>query len=308
MVIPCYGSGTWLPDLVHEISKTLAGTSHEIILVNDHSPDVETWQAICRLADELPSVVGVDLAKNAGQFAALMCGLTEARGERVITMDDDMQHPPSEISKLIEALDEDTDVVIGKYEEKQHGRLRNLGTMVMDRIFSNTYGKPRDLKMGSFRILRRNVVDTMLSFGTVRPVPGALILQSTARIKNVSVEHRDRPVGKSGYSLRKLIGSTLDNIVNASTGPLRLISGLGLLSAGMAAVAMTFYLSRALITDSAVPGFSTLVLLVSFFGGATLLAIGVLGEYVVRLVIEAGEPPVYAVRQRVGAIYSRESS
>jgi hypothetical protein len=170
----------------------------------------------------------------------------------------------------------------------------------MDRIYRVTYGKPPELKMGSFRILRRSVVDTMLSFGTVRPVPGALILQSTSRIANVTVDHRPREEGTSGYSLRRLIGSTLDNIVNSSTGPLRAISVLGFMSAALAAAAMAFYLLRALFTDRGVPGFSTTVMLITFFGGATLLAIGVLGEYVVRLVIEAGRPPLYSVRTRVG--------
>jgi dolichol-phosphate mannosyltransferase/undecaprenyl-phosphate 4-deoxy-4-formamido-L-arabinose transferase len=229
-----------------------------------------------------------------------MCGLAAAKGDFVITMDDDLQHPPEEITKLIAGMDADTDVVIGAYDEKRHGGLRNLGTRVMDRIFRNTYGKPSGLKMGSFRLLRRRVVESMLSFGTVRPVPGALILQSTARIKNVSVTHRSREEGTSGYSFRRLVSSTLDNIVNASTGPLRLISGLGLFSAALALIALAYYLVLAIVADRAVPGFSTTVLLITFFGGATLLAIGVLGEYVVRLVLEAGRPPMYTVRSKVG--------
>lgn len=299
VVIPCYGSGTWLPSLVKDITEVLHASPHEIVLVNDHSPDDVTWPTIVALAEEYPNVVGIDLAKNTGQFAALMCGLAESRGELVITMDDDFQHPPQEIPRLIAGLDDETDVVIGGYEEKRHAGVRNLGTRIMDRIFRVTYGKPPDLRMGSFRLLRRRVVDTLLSFGTVRPVPGALILQSTARIKNVTVEHNAREEGSSGYSFRRLIGSTLDNIINSSTGPLRAISVLGFLSAALAAAAMAFYLLRALFADVAVPGFSTTVLLITFFGGATLLAIGVLGEYVVRLVIEVGRPPLYTVRSRI---------
>jgi dolichol-phosphate mannosyltransferase/undecaprenyl-phosphate 4-deoxy-4-formamido-L-arabinose transferase len=277
----------------------LADIDHEIILVNDHSPDAITWPAIADLAAQQANVVGIDLARNTGQFAALMCGLSETRGDFVITMDDDFQHPPDQIPRLISGMDDETDVVIGAYEEKQHGGLRNLGSRVMDRIYRGTYGKPPEVRMGSFRLLRRRVVETMLSFGTVRPVPGALILQSTARIKNVTVEHHPRQEGSSGYSVRRLVSSTLDNIVNASTGPLRAISLLGLVSAAFAVIALAYYLLRALFTDRAVPGFSTTVMLITFFGGATLLAIGVLGEYVVRLVIEAGRPPPYAVRQRV---------
>ena len=300
VVIPCYGSGKWISTLVDSISDVMSQLNHEIVLVNDFSPDEVTWPAIEQLARTRPNIVGIDLAKNSGQFASLMCGLAAAKGDFVITMDDDLQHPPEEITKLIAGMDADTDVVIGAYDEKRHGGLRNLGTRVMDRIFRNTYGKPSGLKMGSFRLLRRRVVESMLSFGTVRPVPGALILQSTARIKNVSVTHRPREEGTSGYSFRRLVSSTLDNIVNASTAPLRLISGLGLFSAALALIALAYYLVLAIVADRAVPGFSTTVLLITFFGGATLLAIGVLGEYVVRLVLEAGRPPMYTVRSKVG--------
>lgn len=299
VVIPCFGSGQWLPELIESIDGALTDVSHEVILVNDHSPDELTWPTVRRLAEQNTGVVAIDLAKNSGQFAALLCGLRESRGEFVITMDDDFQHPPDEIPKLIEAMDDETDVVIGAYEAKQHGGIRNLGSSLMDRVYRATYGKPKDLKMGSFRLLRRQVVETMLTFGTVRPVPGALILQSTDRIKNVSVAHNPRTRGTSGYSPRRLMSSTIDNIVNASTAPLRLISFLGFLTAALAGVAMAFYLLRALITDQSVPGFSTTVTLIMFFGGATLLAIGVVGEYVVRLVIEAGRPPAYSVRTRV---------
>lgn len=299
-MVPCYQSGDWLESLVERTCNALGGHSFELLLINDGSRDDVTWDAIKAAVQTHSEVIGLDLARNVGQFAALMCGLANAGGELIVTMDDDLQHSPEEIPRLIEALDDETDVVIGSYEEKQHGGLRNLGTRFMDRIYSVTYGKPPQLKMGSFRVLRRSVVDNMLSFGTVRPVPGALILQTTARIKNIAVTHNSRQRGSSGYSLRRLVAGTLDNVVNSSTGPLRVISLLGFMTAFLAAVAFAFYLLRALFTDQAVPGFSTTVSLITFFGGATLLAIGVLGEYVVRLVIEAGRPPLYSVRSRVG--------
>lgn len=300
VVIPCYGSGKWIEALVESISEVMSPYTHEIVLVNDVSPDEVTWPAIEALARTHSNIVGIDLSKNSGQFASLMCGLSESKGEFVITMDDDFQHPPEEIPKLIAAMDTDTDVIIGAYDEKRHGSVRNFGTRLMDRIFQNAYRKPPDLKMGSFRLIRRQVVESMLSFGTVRPVPGALILQSTSRIRNIPVVHKPREEGTSGYSVRRLISSTIDNIVNASTGPLRLISGLGFLSAALALIALAYYLLLAIVTDRAVPGFSTTVLLITFFGGSTLLAIGVLGEYVVRLVVEAGRPPMYSVRTKVG--------
>lgn len=297
VVITCYRSGQWLGELVDRVSDVMSMMDHEIILVNDSSPDDVTWAAICNAAEENHKVRGLDLARNVGQFAALMCGLEASRGQFIITLDDDFQHPPEEIPKLIAGLTEEVDVVIGAYGQKQHGGFRNLGSRLMDQIF-RSFGKPEDLKMGSFRILRRSVVDTMLAFGTVRPVPGALILQSTRHIRNVDVDHHQRSRGSSGYSVRRLVTSSIDNIVNASTAPLRLISGSGLLIAGLAAAAMIFYLLQALFADRAVPGFSTTVTLITFFGGATLLAIGVVGEYIARLVAEAARPPLFSIRER----------
>ena len=297
MVIPCYASGEWLADLVDRVSKAMMDLDHEIVLVNDCSPDDTTWPAIVGIAKSKATVRGIDLARNVGQFAALMCGLSIARGEKVITIDDDFQHPPEEIPTLIAALDEEVDVVIGVYQEKQHGGFRNLGSSLMNRVF-RSFGKPEDLRMGSFRLMRRSVVETLLDFGTVRPVPGAMLLQATSRIRNVDVRHAPRTRGQSGYSVRRLISSTIDNVINATTAPLRMISGLGLLIALLAGAVMVFYLLRAFIADQAVPGFSTIVVLITFFGGATLLAIGLLGEYVARIVVEAARPPLYAIRAR----------
>lgn len=297
VVIPCYRSGEWLAELVERVSSAMENRDHEIILVNDCSPDDITWPAIFAIARNNERVRGIDLARNVGQFAALMCGLSVARGDSVITIDDDCQHPPEEIPKLIAGLEDEVDVIIGVYDEKQHGGFRNLGSSLMNRVF-RSFGKPDDLRMGSFRLLRRSVVDTLLEFGTVRPVPGAMILQATSRIRNVDVQHAPRIRGESGYSITRLVSSTIDNVINATTAPLRFISGLGLVIAVFSAVAMLFYLLRALITDQSVPGFSTTVVLITFFGGATLLAIGILGEYVSRIVAESARPPLYTIRAR----------
>ena len=300
VVVPCYCSGEWLGRLTQNLIDTLEGegSSFEIVLVNDGSPDAVTWPAIVALAESDSRVVGIDLLRNVGQFAALIAGLEEAAGSVVVTIDDDFQHPPREIPKLLEALrsDPDVDCVIGRYEAKRHSRFRNSGTWLMDRFYRRAYGTPAEVQMSSFRAMRRPVVDGMLTFGTVRPVPGALLLQTTARIVNVPVDHERRVEGSSGYRPLRLISSTAQTILNASTAPLRAISLVGIGLSMVAAVALIYYLILALMGRSPVAGFATLVTLVIFFGGATLFSIGLLGEYVARLVIEAGRPPRYLVR------------
>ena len=150
--------------------------------------------------------------------------------------------------------------------------------------------------MTSMRAMRRSVVDGMLTFGTVRPVPGALLLQTTNRVTNVSVSHHPRSQGKSGYKIGRLIAATFDTVINSSTAPLQMIALLGMALAGVSALMVIFYLIMGLVKDRPAPGFTTLVLLIVFFGGATLFAIGVVGEYVSRVVAETTRPPRYLIR------------
>jgi hypothetical protein len=303
IVVPCYNTAPSVEELVRRVGETMStiAGAYELILVNDASPDPETWPAIRKQAGGVPWVRAVDLMANVGQFRALMCGMELARGEFVITMDDDLQNPPEEIPKLIEALEADADVeaVIGAYASKQHAALRNLGSTVVSSIYARAYGKPAGLQTTSFRIMRRSLVDAVLANRTTRPVMGALILQSTRRISNVAVDHQPRPTGRSGWRPTRLVAAVFDNVVNASTLPLRIISALGLLTSALALILAAVYLVWALVGDSAVPGFATLVVLVLLLGGANLLAVGVLGEYVARVVAEVTGAPRWVVRERV---------
>jgi dolichol-phosphate mannosyltransferase/undecaprenyl-phosphate 4-deoxy-4-formamido-L-arabinose transferase len=304
IVVPCYRSGEWLPDLVARVVATMDGTksSFEVILVNDASPDTATWPAIEGLATQHPEVRGIDLLGNVGQFRSTLCGFEAARGQVVVTIDDDLQNPPEEIPKLLDALDAGAglEVVIGSYERKQHSWFRNLGTRLHAAVNARLYGKPKDLELTSFRALRRPVVDALLQHRTVKPIIGPLILQSTRRIANVPVAHEQRPSGSSGWRLGRLVGTVVDNVVNTSTAPLRLVSLTGLLIAAGSAVLGVYYLVRSLAGNITVPGFTTLAIMVVFFGGSTLATIGLLGEYVVRIVTEVTGAPRYVVRRTVG--------
>ncbi len=269
----------------------------EVLLVNDASPD-DTWKAIEQAVADHPTVRGFDMLFNVGQFRATMCGLEQARGELIVTMDDDLQHLPEDIPKLVEAIRgrPDVDCVIGAYQQKQHGLIRNLGSRLMARLNEAFYGKPRDLQTTSFRVMRRQVAEAICAHGTSKPIIGPLLLRSTRRIINVPVEHHPRPNGRSGYSLWRLVRITLDNLISASTLPLKTISLLGLASAAGSILLGVYYLIRYLTGAIAVPGFATQVLLTTFFGGMTLLSVGLLGEYVIRVIDEVAQPPRYRIR------------
>ena len=307
VVIPCYCSADWIPELVDRI---LDSTDYptEIILVNDSSPDDgATWTAIKEL--DKRNVIGIDLQFNAGQFSALLCGMSKANGDIIVTMDDDLQHPPEEIQVLLSSLieREDLDCVIGRYKSKKHGIIRNLGSSLVRAIYHRASGKPKHLTMGSFRAMRRSVADAMIRHRTNRPVFGPILLASTRRIENVDIQHHTRPYGKSGYRLRQLVKTTMDNLFDATTAPLRAFSIMGTLIAMGSAGFGIVYLYRYLEGGIGVPGFTTNVLLISFFGGITILGLGLIGEYIDRIVREVRGPPRWHIREAVGNDFDNEN-
>jgi glycosyltransferase involved in cell wall biosynthesis len=239
---------------------------------------------------------------NVGQFRATICGFEHAQGRFVVTMDDDLQNPPEEVSLLVAGIAEspEMDCVVGAYRMKQHSAIRKLGTRLLGRVHEIIYGKPKGLRITVFRIMRRSLVDALLEHRTVMPNIGPLILKSTHRICNVEVEHRPRPMGKSGYSLFRLMQIFFGQIISASTLPLKFLSGIGLVSAFLSALIGGFYAVQHLLGRIAVPGFASQILLTTFFGGLTLFSIGILGEYIARIINEVSRPPRYIVRNDTG--------
>lgn len=300
IVIPCYRSGAWLEELVTRLELTMAahGGSYEILLVNDASPDDLTWRAIQRLADQLPTVCGFDLMHNTGQFRATVCGLEHARGEIVVLMDDDLQHQPEDIPALIHALENepDFDCAMARFPVKHHRWHRRLGSRFASWLFSKLFGKPRHLSTTSFRAVRRELAEAICAHRTMNPTIGPLLYQTTARIKNVTLQHQPRPLGRSGYNLAKLIAVVWNAFFSASTFPLRVVAFLGICSSAIGAVLGCYYLTLYLIGQTRVPGFTTLALLLTFFGGMSLFGIGLLGEYQFQILQEVRSRPRYVVR------------
>ena len=236
--------------------------------------------------------------RNFGQHHALMCGFRHARGKFIITLDDDLQHPPEEILRLIERMQlGDVDVVTGKYKEKQHNLFRNLGTWIIKQLSYWILEIPKTLDMTSFRIIRRDVVDAMLEFQLAKPRIGLIIFSITKNIANIETRHDVRREGKSGYSIRKLICNFLDNTLYYSSLPLRLTSALGALIAMASCALATYYLFLHLSNQTMVSGFTTLVLLILFFSGTILITLGVVGEYLIRIIRTSERRPTFVIRE-----------
>lgn len=300
IVIPCYRSGRWLGELVERIDATMdrVGEDYEIVLVNDASDDA-TWPEIERLASNRPYLRGIDLLFNVGQQRATICGIEHARGELILTIDDDLQHPPEEIPKLIETFESTPgiDCVMGTFETLRQKWYRRLGTALSAYVNQWFYGKPRELKMSAFRLMNRTTAEAICAHRTSRPIIGPLLLMCTPRIVNVTVAHQFRPHGHSGYTLLRLIRTMMDNVIAGTAVPLKAASLLGFLSAAGSAVLGIAYLVGWLVGAIGVPGFASLALLIVFFGGMTLMSVGLLGEYVIRIIHETSRPPRYFVRR-----------
>ena len=207
-VIPCYRSEHTLPHVVSEIKekmKTLPQYEYDVFLVNDCSPD-NTLEVIRELCDEHDNIKGIGFARNFGQHSALMAGLRYSDGDYVVCLDDDGQTPANEAGKLLACLEEGYDAVYAKYEHKQHSAFRNMGSRLNERMTRIMLGKPKELYVSSYFAVKRFVVDDMIRYENSYPYVIGLVLRATRNITNVSVNHREREEGVSGYTLKKLTG------------------------------------------------------------------------------------------------------
>ena len=187
MVVPIYNSSDCLPELVRQLTDQLTSMKrrYEIILVEDCSPD-QSWQVIRNLVSQYPNLRAFQLTQNSGQAKATVCGLAEARGQFVFTMDDDLQHPPDHLPRLLEELERDptVDCVFAIFLEKKHAGYRNLGSRVVAWVNSRAFGLPADFRTSSFRVMRSFVARAAVSHQTDNPAILRLILASTSRVKN----------------------------------------------------------------------------------------------------------------------------
>ncbi len=301
-VIPCYRSEQTLLKVVKEIDDTMATLekyTYEIILVNDCSPD-GTWETIKSVVKEHDNVTGINFAMNFGQHSALMAGLRETKGEFVVCLDDDGQTPANEVGKLFHALEEGHDAVYASYAHKKHSLFRNFGTLMNEKMAEHLLGKPRDLFVSSYFAVRRFVVDEMVKYQNSFPYVIGLVLRTTKNIVNVEVTHRNREVGRSGYTFKKLLNLWVNGFTAFSVKPLRVATGCGVLMAIAGFLYGIFTIIKKLVLGNQVAiGYSSLMSVVVFTGGMIMLMLGMVGEYIGRMYISMNSSPQYVVREKV---------
>lgn len=301
-VIPCYGSEQTIRGVIDEIKDEMAALSqykYEIILVNDCSPD-HVWREIELLCKENSNIVGINLAKNFGQHAALMAGYRECEGDIVISLDDDGQSPVNEVSLFLDKIHEGYDVVYGEYPEIKQSGFRKFGSKLNDIMATQFIGKPDNIKMNSYYAAKKYIIDEMVKYQNAYPYVGGLVLRSTRNVTNVLVHQREREIGASGYTLKKLLKLWLNGFTAFSEKPLRFASIMGVVCASLGFMYGIFTIVHKLVNPMVQMGYSSLMAAILFIGGMIMLLLGIIGEYIGRIYISINNSPQYVIKEKVG--------
>ena len=302
VVIPCYKSAHTIREVVEttaeELTK-LGRTPFEFVLTDDCSPDGgETVRELRKLADDHDYVKIIELAKNGGQHNASLAGMNYAEGDFIISMDDDMQTHPSQLSKLFEKIEEGYDIVYAYYPDRHYNSaVRSFGTWMNFTTVRVLIGKPKDMKTSSFFIIRKYVRDYAVQYKSKYAHLQGLFLRTTAldKIASVPVEHFDRAYGQSGYSFKKLV-SLWSNLIGFSIVPLRFAQYSGMILSLIGIIGAIVILIRKLVLPSVALGWSSIMVALCFFSGVILFFLGLLGEYIGRLFQDSTNSPQYVVR------------
>ena len=305
VVIPVYRSEAILPELVRRLGPVLVAIaeSFELILVNDCSPD-RSWDAICDLARQYSWVRPINLMRNYGQHNALLCGIRTARYDVVVTMDDDLQHPPEEIPKLLDVLAGGYDVVYGTPEQEQHGLGRDFASWVTKLALQNVMGAEIARKVSAFRAFRAQVGRAFAHYEGSFVSIDVLLTWGTNRFASVPVTHRPREQGTTGYTFRKLMTHAMNMMTGFSTLPLQMASLNGFLFTLFGLAVLAYVVIRYFVHGGSVPGFPFLASIIALLSGAQLFALGIIGEYLARMHFRSMQKPPYVVRE---SMQGRES-
>ena len=304
-VIPCYHSAQTVGNVVRDIVDTVLVRSefqYEIILVNDNPPD-DTWRVICEMCRNNPNIHGICFTKNFGQHAALMAGYRKVTGDIVVSLDDDGQNPPQEMFKLIDALNEKTDLVYAKYIQKKRSLFRNFGSKVNDWMVQWLLNKPKELYLASYYAAKRFIIDEMVKCENPFPYIDGLALRSTSEYINVDIVHKERAAGNSGYSIAKLMGLWMNGLTSFSVKPLRIatFSGFCISLFGLV-LAIIIIIQKLILKDAVSAGWPSIMTVVLILDGAIMIMLGLVGEYVGRIYVTMNKSPQYVIKDEVNPI------
>ena len=295
-VIPVFRSEESLTELSERIAAVARDNSweFEVIFVEDCGGD-NSWNVIQGLAAKNTNIRGFRMSRNYGQHNALLCGIREAKGDIIITLDDDLQHPPEELPKLVSKLRAEFDVVYGSPEQEQHGLLRDLASQITKLALEGAMGATNASQVSALRAFKTRLRDAFSEYRSPTVSVDVLLTWATTKFSVVRVRHEPRKHGKSGYTRKKLVAHAISMMTGFSTFPLQLTSVIGFVLTIFGILILTYVLVVWFLKGSVVPGFAFLASIIAVFSGAQLLALGIIGEYLARMYLRAMEKPQYLV-------------
>ncbi len=301
VVVPVYCGAVIIPVLITRLESVLlqiAG-SFEVILVNDGSRD-HSWDVIVQLSNKYSWVRGINLMRNYGQHNALLAGIRAAQYEIIVTMDDDLQHPPEELPKLLVEIEKGYDVVYGVPEARAHSLFRALSSRFTKWLMGVALDSPNIARSSAFRAFRAQVQEAFLDYRSQFVSIDVLLTWGTSKFSSVPVHHDQRYAGKSNYTFRKLVRHTFNRVTSLSTLPLRLSSMIGFAFTVFGFLVLVYVVARYLLHGSPVQGFPFLASLIALFSGVQLFAMGIFGEYLARMYFRMMGRPPSVTRETVG--------
>jgi len=308
VIVPVYNSESTLLELVERLAPVLGDISfarerpmpYELILVNDGSRD-QSWAAIQSLNQSYPWVRGVNLMRNYGQHNALLCGLRAAAYGISVTMDDDLQHPPEEIPRLLAGLQPGVDVVYGTPIKQRHTLWRNLASYFTRLALQGTMGVENARKVSAFRAMRTQIRSAFQQYQSPFVILDVLLTWGTARFSAVPTRHDARQRGVSNYTFSKLLIHAVNMLTGFTVQPLQLASLLGFGFALFGLLVLIYVIGRFIIEGGSVPGFPFLSSIIAIFSGVQLFALGIIGEYLARMHFRIMDKPTYVIREETEA-------
>jgi undecaprenyl-phosphate 4-deoxy-4-formamido-L-arabinose transferase len=302
VVVPVYNSELILPVLIKRLEGVLPALCQqfEVVLVNDGSRD-QSWKVIQEQSLLFPWIRGINLMRNYGQHNALLCGIRAARFDTLVTMDDDLQHPPEEIHKLLAQLDDGFEVVYAYPEMERHSGLRNIASVLTKLALQKSMGAETARHVSAFRAFRTQMREAFANYHSPFVSIDVVLTWATTRFVAIPVRHDARQTGVSNYTFRMLFRHAMNMMTGFSILPLQLANLMGFLCTGFGGIVLVYVVSRYLLYGSTVQGFPFLASIIAIFSGAQLLALGIIGEYLARMHFRMMERPTYTVRDQINA-------
>lgn len=299
IIIPCYRSAATLPSVVAEIQQVFSERpehDYQIILVNDCSPD-DTFGTICELCEQDKKIVGVNLSRNYGQDCARLAGLPFVKGECVISMDDDGQHPAAGIFVLVNKLVEGYDVVYAYFNHKKHSLFKKFTSKIYGKLMEAVGVQPKGIITSSFFAWSRFAVEELKKYHSPTPSAGPYLMKVSSRFANVNILHRERLAGESNYTLGRLVNMAITGLTNFTVVPLRVASILGMVLAVIGFISGIFVVLRKIIYPQIAMGYTSIMAVILLLGGIILIVQGLLGEYIGRVYMMLSDMPQYTIRE-----------